>query len=81
MIKTKKYKYPNLMILNEFTLSKLQEYDIDILKIRWELKTIKDFKIVVREEISDNEIYFYINRFDSGEIIEYDVNDIVNNPS
>lgn len=77
MIKTKKYKYPNLMILNEFTLSKLQEYDIDILKIRWELKTIKDFKIVVREEISDNEIYFYINRFDSGEIIEYDVNDIL----
>lgn len=77
MLKTKKYKYPNLMILNEFTLSKLQEYDIDILKIRWELKTIKDFKIVVREEISDNEIYFYINRFDSGEIIEYDVNDIL----
>ena len=60
---TKKYKnYPNMMFVNEDTLSKLKMFQID-LKIFLKIKTLKEVKIVVCNDIANNEVYFYINRF------------------
>lgn len=76
-MKTKKYNFGCLMFLNKYTLDKLEQYEIDILKLRLNLKTFKDFKIIVRNELKDNDIYFYVERVKSGEIIKYDVRDIL----
>ena len=77
MIKTKKYKnLENTMFVNELTYKKLEEFasDINLFKIHRELKTLKDFKIVVRPEIANDMVYFYVKRANSGEIIEYKIN-------
>lgn len=77
-MKTKKYKnFGNIMFLNSFTLEKIQQYEIDIIKLRLKLRTFKDAMIVVREELNDNEIYFYVERLRSGEIIKCDINDVL----
>ena len=76
-MKTKKYNFGNIMFLNEFTLEKLEKYEIDILKIILKVKTIRDFSIMIRDDIGDNEIYFYIECKSSGEIIKCDVKDII----
>ena len=77
-MKTKKYKnFGSLMFLNSYTLEKIEKYEIDIIKLRLKLKTFKDFMIVVREELNDNEIYFYVERLRSGEIIKCDINDVL----
>lgn len=74
---TKKYKnYPNMMFVNEDTLSKLKIFQID-LKIFLKIKTLKEVKIVVRPEIPNNEVYFYINRWNKGEILKFDILDIL----
>ena len=65
------------MFLNEFTLEKLEKYEIDILKIMLKVKTMKDFMIVVREEVDDNVVFFYVERKENGEIIKCDVRDIL----
>ena len=79
MIKTKKYNYPNMMFVNEFTYNKLEEFinPIVIAKLHMKLKTFKDFKIVIKDEIANDMIYFYVNRINSGEIIEYKLKDIL----
>lgn len=77
MIKTKKYNFGNLLICNNFTLEKLSNSKIAMIKIHWVFKTLKDFKIIVREECENNKVYFYIENFNSGKIVEYDVNDIL----
>lgn len=77
-MKTKKYKnFDNLMILNSFTLNKIQQNKIDIIKLRLKLKTLRDAKIVVREEVENNVVYFYIKRFKEGEIIKCSMEDIL----
>lgn len=77
-MKTKKYKnFDNLMILNSFTLNKIQQNKIDIIKLRLKLKTLRDAKIVVREEVENNVVYFYIKRFKEGEIIKCNMDDIL----
>ena len=76
-MKTKKYNFGNIMFLNEFTLEKLEKYEIDILKIMLMVKTMKDFMIVVREEVDDNVVFFYVERKENGEIIKCDVRDIL----
>lgn len=74
---TKKYKnYPNMMFVNEDTLSKLKMFQID-LKIFLKIRTLKEVKIVVRPEIPNNEVYFYINRWNKGEILKFDILDIL----
>ena len=74
---TKKYKsYPNMMFINEDTLSKLKMFQID-LKIFLKIRTLKEVKIVVRPEIPNNEVYFYINRWNKGEILKFDILDIL----
>lgn len=76
-MKTKKYKnYPNMMFVNEDTLSKLKMFQID-LKIFLKIRTLKEVKIVVRPEIPNNEVYFYINRWNKGEILKFDILDIL----
>lgn len=76
-MKTKKYKnYPNMMFVNEDTLSKLKIFQID-LKIFLKIRTLKEVKIVVRPEIPNNEVYFYINRWNKGEILKFDILDIL----
>ena len=77
MIKTKRYNYGNIMFLNEFTLEKLEKYEIDIIKLMLKLKTTKDFKIVLREELDDNIVVFYVERKNNGEIVEYDIRDFL----
>lgn len=80
MIKTKKYKnFSNMMFVNEFTYNKLEEFasDINLFKIHRELKTLKDFKIVIRNEIANDMIYFYVNKWNSGLIKEYKLKDIL----
>lgn len=77
-MKTKKYKnFGSLMFVNAWTLEKIQQYEIDIIKLRLKLKTLKDFKIVVREELENNEIYFYVERLKEGEIIKCGIEDIL----
>ena len=77
IMKTKKYKnYPNMMFVNEDTLSKLKMFQID-LKIFLKIRTLKEVKIVVRPEIPNNEVYFYINRWNKGEILKFDILDIL----
>mgnify|MGYP003500469405 FL=1 len=78
-MKTKKYNYPNMMFVNQFTYNKLEEFasDINLFKIHKELKTLKDFKIVVRPEIANNMVYFYVNKWNSGLIKEYKLKDIL----
>lgn len=76
MIKTKKYNYPNMMFVNNDTLSKLKMFQID-LKIFLKIRTLKEVKIVVRPEIPNNEVYFYINRWNKGEILKFDILDIL----
>ena len=74
---TKKYKnYPNMMFVNEDTLSKLKMFQIN-LKIFLKIRTLKEVKIVVRPEIPNNEVYFYINRWNKGEILKFDILDIL----
>ena len=74
---TKKYKnYPNMMFVNEDALSKLKMFQID-LKIFLKIRTLKEVKIVVRPEIPNNEVYFYINRWNKGEILKFDILDIL----
>lgn len=75
-MKTKKYNYPNMMFVNDDTLSKLIMFQID-LKIFLKIKTFKRVKIVVRPEIPNNEVYFYINRWNKGEILKFDILDIL----
>lgn len=75
-MKTKKYNYPNMMFVNENTLSYLKMFQID-LKIFLKIRTFKEVKIVVRPEIPDNEVYFYINRWNKGEILKFDLLDIL----
>lgn len=77
-MKTKKYKnFGSLMFLNSYTLEKIQKYEIDIIKLRLKLRTLKDFTIIIREELNDNEVYFYVERLKDGEIIKCDINDIL----
>ena len=76
-MKTKKYNYPNMMFVNDNTLSKLKMFQID-LKIFLKIRTLKEVKIVVRPEIPNNEVYFYINRWNKGEILKFDILDILN---
>lgn len=77
-MRTKKYKnFGSLMFVNTWTLEKIQQHEIDIIKLRLKLKTLKDFKIVVREEVEDNEIYFYVERLKEGEIIKCGIEDIL----
>ena len=77
-MKTKKYKnFGSLMFVNSFTLEKIQKHEIDIIKLRLKLKTLKDFKIVIREELENNEIYFYVERLKEGEIIKCNIEDIL----
>ena len=77
-MKTKKYKnFGSLMFVNSFTLEKIQKYEIDIIKLRLKLRTLKDFKIVIREELENNEIYFYVERLKEGEIIKCNIEDIL----
>lgn len=78
-MKTKKYNYPNMLFCNKFTYDKLELFakDIRLLKIHWELRSLKDFKIVIREELEDNKVYFYVNHFNSGEIKVYNLNEIL----
>lgn len=74
---TKKYKnYPNMMFVNEDTLSKLKMFQID-LKIFLKIRTLKEVKIVVCNDIPNNEVYFYINRFRKGEILKFDILDLL----
>ena len=55
-MKTKKYKnYPNMMFVNEDTLSKLKMFQID-LKIFLKIRTLKEVKIVVCNDIPNNEV-------------------------
>lgn len=75
-MKTKKYNYPNMMFVNDDTLSKLKIFQID-LKIFLKIRTLKEVKIVVRPEIPNNEVYFYINRWNKGEILKFDILDIL----
>lgn len=75
-MKTKKYNYPNMMFVNDDTLSKLKMFQID-LKIFLKIRTFKEVKIVVREEIPNNEVYFYINRWNKGEILKFNILDIL----
>lgn len=75
-MKTKKYNYPNMMFVNDDTLSKLIMFQID-LKIFLKIKTFKRVNIVVRPEIPNNEVYFYINRWNKGEILKFDILDIL----
>ena len=76
---TKKYNYPNMLFCNEFTYRKLEQFadELAIFRLHWQLKTIKDFKVVVREECKNNEIYFYINRKNNGEIVSYKFEDLL----
>ena len=77
-MKTKKYKnFSSLMFVNSFTLEKIQKHEIDIIKLRLKLRTLKDFKIVIREELKNNEIYFYVERLKEGEIIKCNIEDIL----
>ena len=77
-MKTKKYKnFGSLMFVNSFTLEKIQKHEIDIIKLRLKLRTLKDFKIVIREELENNEIYFYVERLKEGEIIKCNIEDIL----
>ena len=77
-MRTKKYKnFGSLMFVNTWTLEKIQQHEIDIIKLRLKLKTLKDFKIVVSEEVEDNEIYFYVERIKEGEIIKCGIEDIL----
>ena len=77
-MKTKKYKnFGSLMFVNNFTLEKIQKHEIDIIKLRLKLRTLKDFKIVIREELENNEIYFYVERLKEGEIIKCSIKDIL----
>ena len=77
-MKTKKYKnFGSLMFVNSFTLEKIQKHEIDIIKLRLKLRTLKDFKIVIREELKNNEIYFYVERLKEGEIIKCNIEDIL----
>ena len=76
-MKTKKYKnYPNMMFVNEDTLSKLKMFQIN-LKIFLKIRTLKEIKIVVCNDIPNNEVYFYINRFRKGEILKFDILDLL----
>lgn len=76
-MKTKKYGFGSLMFLNEFTLDKIQQCEIDIIKLRLKLRTFKDFKIIVREEIENNVVYFYIEHSSDGEIIKCKVDEML----
>ena len=74
---TKKYKnYPNMMFVNEDTLSIFKMFLID-LKIFLKIRTLKDVKIVVSNDKANNEVYFYINRFRKGEILKFDILDLL----
>lgn len=79
MIKTKKYNFPNLMIVNSFTYDKLVRFatELNLMKIHWELKTLRDFRIVVREEVENNKVCFYINKRKEGIIVEYNFDDLL----
>lgn len=79
MIKTKKYKFGNLLFCNELTYKKLEEFinPIAVAKLHMKLKTFKDFKIIIRNELKDDMIYFYVNRINSGEIIEFKLKDLL----
>ena len=80
MIKTKKYKnLENTMFVNELTYRKLEEFinPIAITKLHMKLKTFKDFKIAIINELENDMIYFYIERTNSGEIIEYKLKDLL----
>ena len=79
MIKTKKYNFPNLMIVNSFTYDKLVQFstELNLMKIHWELKTLRDFKILVRDEPENNKVYFYVNKRKEGVIVEYSFEDLL----
>lgn len=80
MIKTKKYKnLENTMFVNELTYRKLEEFisPIAIAKLHMKLKTFKDFKIAIINELENDMIYFYIERTNNGEIIEYELKDLL----
>lgn len=76
-MKTKKYNFGNIMFLNDVTLEKLEKYQINLFKLMLKLKTTKDFMIVVREELDDNAVVFYVERKKDGEIVECDVRDLL----
>lgn len=65
-----------MMFVNDDTLNKLKMFQID-LKIFLKIRTLKEVKIVVRPEIPNNEVYFYINRWNKGEILKFDILDIL----
>ena len=74
---TKKYKnYPNMMFVNEDTLSKLKMFQIDLKKYL-KKRNLKEVKIEVWNDIANNEVYFYINRFRKGEILKFDILDLL----
>jgi hypothetical protein len=79
MIKTKKYKFGNLLFCNELTYYKIvnNALDIALLRLHYDLKTLKDFKVIVREELEDNKVYFYVEKWNSGFIKEYNFNDLL----
>ena len=78
-MKTKKYGFGNLLFCNEFTYSKLEEFinPIAVAKLHMKLKTFKDFKIIVKDEIVNDMIYFYIERINNGEIVEFKLKDLL----
>ena len=79
MIKTKKYKFGNLLFCNEFTYYKIvnNAYDIALLRLYAELGTFKDFKIMIREELEDNKVVFYVEKWKSGFIKEYEFKELL----
>ncbi len=78
-MKTKKYGFGNLLFCNEFTYYRLvnNACDIALFKLHYDLKTLKDFKIIVREEIEDYKVYFYVEKCKSGFIKEYEFKDLL----
>jgi hypothetical protein len=80
MIKTKKYKgYPNMMFVNEFTYYKIvnNAYDIALWRLHRELGTLRDFKVVIKDELEDNKVVFYVKKWNSGLIKEYEFKDLL----
>jgi hypothetical protein len=68
-----------MMFVNEFTYYKVvnNACDIALWRLHRELGTIRDFKIVINEELEDNKVVFYVKKINSGLIKEYNFNDLL----
>ena len=78
MIETKNYHRGNSMWINPITFNKIKDniLGLNLLKIRYELKTMSDFNIMLVDEFPFDTIGFYVEKKDKAIIKTYSLDEI-----